>query len=108
MTQKVDSAYRFARRIGLAQINQAVMQVSEVVQANSAVSDKSAAARKELAGQAEMMCESMGRFKLKRGEDVKAKAQSYAVQTEAKPEHIAEMPKKGKIIALSDEEFRKY
>lgn len=57
MTQKVDSAYRFARRIGLAQINQAVMQVSEVVQANSAVSEQSAAASKELAGQAEMMCE---------------------------------------------------
>ena len=86
------------------------MQVSEVVQANSAVSDQSAAARKELAGQAEMMRESVGRFKLKRGEDVKAKAQSYAVQTEAIPERTAEMLKKekGKIIALSDEEFGKY
>ena len=72
------------------------------------MSEQSAVASKELAGQAEMMRESMSRFKLKRGEDVKAKTQSYAVQTEAKPEHIAETPKKGKIIALSDEEFGKY
>ena len=43
------------------------MQVSEVVQANSAVSEQSAVAIKELAGQAEMMRESVGRFKLKRG-----------------------------------------
>jgi methyl-accepting chemotaxis protein len=96
--------------IGLSQINQAVMQVSEVVQANSSVSEQSAAASKELSGQAEMMQESVSRFKLRRGGDAKAKLQSYAAKAEPAPEYIEEKPKKvrGKIIALSDEEFGKY
>ena len=51
---------------GLEQINRAVMQVSQVVQANSSVSEQSAAASKELAGQAEMMRVSVAKFKLKR------------------------------------------
>ena len=96
--------------IGLSQINQAVMQVSEVVQANSAVSEQSAAASKELSGQAEMMRESVGKFKLKRGEMAKTKLQVYAAQAEAAPKRTDEKPMKGKgkIIALSDEEFGKY
>ena len=96
--------------IGLSQINQAVMQVSEVVQANSAVSEQSAAASKELSGQAEMMRDSVGKFRLKRGEMAKAKIQAYTPKAESAPERGEEKPKKGKgkIIALSDEEFGKY
>ncbi|MEL7648490.1 MAG: methyl-accepting chemotaxis protein [Sedimentibacter sp.] len=50
---------------GLEQINVGVMQVSQVVQANSATSEESAAASQELSGQAQMLKEMVGRFKLK-------------------------------------------
>lgn len=96
--------------IGLAQINQAVTQVSEVVQANSAVSEQSAAASKELAGQAEMMRESVSKFKLIRGYSEKANIQAYVAKPESMPERAEENPKKAKakVIALSDAEFGKY
>ena len=58
--------------IGLTQINQGIMQVSQVVQANSAVSEQSAAASKELSGQAEMMRELVGKFKLKANAEARA------------------------------------
>jgi methyl-accepting chemotaxis protein len=97
--------------IGLNQINQAVMQVSQVVQANSAVSEQSAAASKELAGQAEMMRESVGRFKLKQSghaqrapKPVAAEAQPTAGELRAEGRRHNAKP----TIALSDEEFGKY
>ena len=97
---------------GLAQINQAVMQVSEVVQANSAVSEQSAAASKELAGQAEMMRESVSKFKLQEDADAPAAAQTSAPHGYAAHEEAAaEQPrteKKKVTIALSDDEFSKY
>lgn len=94
---------------GLAQINQAVMQVSEVVQANSAVSEQSAAASKELAGQAEMMRESVSKFKLL--QDADAPSRTNAPRGYEAREEVAEPPrseKKKMTIALSDEEFSKY
>ncbi|MFC5471730.1 methyl-accepting chemotaxis protein [Cohnella suwonensis] len=51
---------------GVAQINQGILQVSQVVQTNSATSEESAAASEELSGQAAMMQEQVGKFKLKR------------------------------------------
>jgi methyl-accepting chemotaxis protein len=97
---------------GLAQINQAVMQVSEVVQANSAVSEQSAAASKELAGQAEMMRESVSKFKLQEDADAPAPARTSAPHGHAAHEEAAaEQPrteKKKVTIALSDDEFSKY
>jgi methyl-accepting chemotaxis protein len=100
---------------GLAQINQAVMQVSQVVQANSAVSEQSAAASKELSGQAEMMHTSVSKFRMKASKDspfafpvgssetpsVKPVASHSAKERPARP---AGKP----AIALSDEEFGKY
>ncbi|WP_010246261.1 methyl-accepting chemotaxis protein [Acetivibrio cellulolyticus] len=50
---------------GVAQVNQGITQVSTVVQTNSATSEESAAASEELAGQAELLKEMVGRFKLK-------------------------------------------
>jgi methyl-accepting chemotaxis protein len=51
---------------GLEQINVGVMQVSQVVQSNSATSEESAAASEELSGQAQMLREMVGKFKLKK------------------------------------------
>ncbi len=96
---------------GLAQINQAVMQVSEVVQANSAVSEQSSAASKELAGQAEMMRESVGKFKLRQDGNAPAPSRTSAPTGYEAHEEAAEQPrteKKKRTIALSDEEFSKY
>jgi methyl-accepting chemotaxis protein len=50
---------------GIAQVNQGIMQVSQVVQTNSATSEESAAASEELSGQAELLRESVSKFKLK-------------------------------------------
>lgn len=50
---------------GVAQINQGVMQISEVVQINSATSEEAAAASEELSGQAGLLKEMVGQFKLK-------------------------------------------
>ncbi len=50
---------------GVAQVNQGITQVSQVVQTNSATSEESAAASEELASQAELLKEMVGRFKLK-------------------------------------------
>jgi methyl-accepting chemotaxis protein len=98
---------------GLAQINQAVMQVSQVVQANSSVSEQSAAASKELAGQAEMMRESVKMFKLRgmRGATAQAVSAKANAAPTVKAPRAVEPPVRamGKTsIALSDEEFGKY
>lgn len=49
----------------IGQINQGIMQVSDVVQTNSATSEESASASEELAGQAELLKDMVGRFKIK-------------------------------------------
>jgi methyl-accepting chemotaxis protein len=51
---------------GISQINQGIMQVSQVVQNNSATSEEEAAASEELSGQAELLNEMVGKFKLKK------------------------------------------
>lgn len=52
---------------GIAQINKGIEQVSKVVQNNSATAEESAAASEELSGQAELLKEMVGRFKLSQG-----------------------------------------
>lgn len=49
----------------IAQITQGIEQVSTVVQTNSATAEESAAASEELSGQAEMLKQMVGAFKLK-------------------------------------------
>jgi methyl-accepting chemotaxis protein len=79
LVNQIDTASS-EQAIGLAQINQAVMQVSQVVQSNSAVSEQSAAASKELAGQAEMMRDSVSKFSLKKYGDSKYTPSGVAAQ----------------------------
>lgn len=51
---------------GISQINSAIEQVAQVVQTNSATAEECAAASEELSGQADMLKESVSRFKLKK------------------------------------------
>jgi len=50
----------------IAQINQAISQVAQVVQTNSATAQEGASASEELSSQAELLRESVSRFKLKK------------------------------------------
>lgn len=52
--------------MGISQINQGIIQVSTVVQTNSATSEETAAASQELASQAEILKETIRRYKLKK------------------------------------------
>jgi len=54
----------------ISQINQAIEQVAQVVQTNSATSEESAAASEELSNQADLLKESISRFKLKMSKDI--------------------------------------
>lgn len=110
---------------GIEQINQGVMQVSDVVQANSATSEESAAASEELSGQAALLKEMVGQFRLKaitnsrkQSEELSPEVlkmlkemaqQQYVSEAAASKETVVkgkgiEKPK----IALSDQEFGKY
>jgi methyl-accepting chemotaxis protein len=100
------------------------MQVSEVVQTNSATSEESAAASEELSSQAEMLKDEVARFKLKKAkrissyrgmedinpdvlrmlEDMNDRKKATPM-SEAYEEAAASSSKK---IALSDKEFGKY
>ena len=101
------------------------MQVSEVVQTNSATSEESAAASEELSSQAQLLRESVARFKLKKNnksydkidrleelspeilkmlEDMSGKKDVEKDNEEEKEIDTKEKPK----IALSDKEFGKY
>jgi len=51
---------------GIAFINKGIEQVSLVVQNNSATAEESAAASEELSGQAELLKEMVGRFKIRK------------------------------------------
>lgn len=106
--------------MGISQISQGILEVSQVVQTNSATSEESAAASEELSGQAELMKETVGKFKLK-------KTKSYSKYDEVSPEVLMmlnemagrkknhteegaaeEVPSSKHKIALSDKEFGKY
>ncbi|HWQ79998.1 MAG TPA: methyl-accepting chemotaxis protein [Anaerovoracaceae bacterium] len=52
---------------GIAQVNKGIELVSQVVQNNSATAEESAAASEELTGQAEMLKEMVGKFRLSNG-----------------------------------------
>jgi len=60
--------------IGFGQINQGISMVSAVIQSNSAIAEESAASSEELSGQAQMLDEQIGIFKLGAPQEVKAKA----------------------------------
>ena len=51
---------------GIAQVNQGINQVAQVTQTNTATAEQSAAASEELSGQAEVLKNTVKRFKIKR------------------------------------------
>lgn len=55
---------------GISQINQAIDQVAQVVQTNSATAEESASASEELSSQAELLKESVRKFKLKKATNI--------------------------------------
>ena len=52
---------------GITQVNQGIEQLSQVVQTNSATAEEAAAASEELSGQADLLKNMVGRFKLRAG-----------------------------------------
>ena len=97
----------------IAQINSGIEQLSVVVQTNSATSEETAAASQQLTGQAEMLREMVGQFKLAAKSETAAdeaqNAQYDAPGPEAAPEEPEEIkPEKHVRIALNDTEFGKY
>jgi methyl-accepting chemotaxis protein len=101
---------------GIAQINQGVEQMSQVVQANSSTAEQSAVASGELAEQANILKEMVGRFRLRAGqESEKEQADNGAREKEkpvksAKPagEGRAERKKEKIRIVLDNDEYGKY
>lgn len=101
---------------GIAQINMGIEQVSKVIQNNSATSEQSAAASEELSGQAELLREMVGRFRINTKARVLPKADAMALPgaeawTSPKtgsglPREEAQ-PEKPDILRL-DDEFDKY
>ena len=90
---------------GIAQINKGIEQVSQVVQNNSATAEESAAASEELSGQAELLKEMVGRFKLNRSVKVLSGGEPRMLTGKAQPgPTLSESPR----ILLDDSEFDKY
>ncbi len=79
---------------GIAQINTGLVQVSRVVQMNSATSEESAAASEELSSQAELLKEFVAQFNLKdaveEAENTEAKDSKVVNLKESKNEKITE------------------
>jgi len=113
----------------ITQINQAISQVAQVIQTNSATAEEGASASEELSAQAELMKESVSRFKLKtfkghfgiEGLDVETiKAIEEIVDRKNIHRHMKqssdsygeEMVSKGnqsqKLISLEEDNFGKY
>lgn len=98
------------------------MQVSDVVQNNSATSEESAAASEELSGQAGLLKEMVGKYKLKQNAKAYGKklkinpdvlrmldnmADGNKARTSLAAEH-EELVNSKRTINLSDNEFGKY
>ena len=114
--------------VGISHINQGIMQVSDVVQNNSATSEETAAASEELSSQAEMLNEMVSKFKLKKitkKDDALANlspeilkmleeltderlANQDKVEEEKEPQLEADSDEEEINISLSDKEFGKY
>lgn len=95
------------QKLALEQIDQGVMQVSQVVQANSATSEQAASASQQLSAQAERLQETASRFRLAQGGTFPTPAATIQKpQLPARPQAVGKVPPK---IALTPEEgFGKY
>ena len=86
--------------LGITQINESAVQISNVIQNNSATSEEAAAASEELAGQAEVMRGEVSRFQV--NANVYSNASMY-IQSR-KNEHMVAREN----LAMSDNDFGKY
>jgi methyl-accepting chemotaxis protein len=91
----------------IAQIDQGLVQVSGVVQTNSATAEEIAASSEELSSQAEMLKEMVDKFAIKRAESPSILDATVLEQGSLGNKQSAETPNIRKI-ALSDSEFGKY
>lgn len=89
----------------IAQITQGIEQVSTVVQTNSATAEESAAASEELSGQAEMLKQMVGAFKIKKKGSARHIAPPPPVEKPVKP--VETSPAAPRIV-LDDLEMDKY
>lgn len=89
----------------IAQITQGIEQVSTVVQTNSATAEESAAASEELSGQAEMLKQMVGAFKLKKKGSAPHASPKPTVEKPVKQAETAPAPPR---IVLDDMEMDKY
>ncbi|WP_303868431.1 methyl-accepting chemotaxis protein [Acetobacterium wieringae] len=89
----------------IAQITQGIEQVSTVVQTNSATAEESAAASEELSGQAQMLKQMVGAFKLKKKGAAHHTSPRPPVEKPVKQKDTAETSPQ---IVLDDLEMDKY
>ena len=86
---------------GIAQINQAISQVAQVVQNNSATAQESAAASEELSAQADLLTESVSRFKLKKKDKENFNLEGFDDETIRAIEGIMDRKKQNQNIEQS-------
>lgn len=96
----------------ITQINQAISQVSEVVQNNSATSEECASASEELSNQAQALRKLIGEYRLKEVSSENVNYTAPGEQAQAAPQSVPEAVSKDvseneKIISL-DGDFGKY
>lgn len=70
---------------GIEQINEGTLQISNIIQSNSATSQEAAAASEELAGQAEVMRGEVSKFEMNRGPQLQ-----YAVTKRKEAYHLGD------------------
>jgi len=101
----------------IAQINKGIEQVSIVVQTNSATSEESAAASEELSGQAEMLQEMVGKFRLRQvnsnrsSSRMESRVIQDATKGRQKGRRVREMASESMSVPkinLNDMEYGKY
>ncbi|MDY6268206.1 MAG: methyl-accepting chemotaxis protein [Selenomonadaceae bacterium] len=97
------------QKLALAQIDQGVTQVSQVVQANSATSEEAASASEELSAQAERLKETAGKFRFDSTVSFDRFDQSQLARPAIKKPQLPPAQKRPAKIALTEEEgFGKY
>jgi len=124
----IDKAYDLINEIayasneqatGIGQINQSIIQVSDVVQTNSSTAEETAAASEELANQAELLQDMISKFKLKKintGKNYIKKINPEILDMIESLVKNNEDANKGNVpsvddkhgVILSDNEFEKY
>lgn len=92
--------------IGVEQINQGIIMVSDVVQKNTATSEESAAASQELSSQAELLKEQVTHFKLRKSNNRTDNESNQPSKKEPSSEKASNKAKKR--IILSDNKYGKY